>query len=940
MKKNFFFVMAIGMMAVACNVEDLKLEDAGAVSSYGGPQDVRKIVPPTPGDTLTAYDYADARIDLADEETFTFRHLEVWEQAGIVEKDEVSCDRPFGAEGESVDTLYTNNLTAKTVKLGSISEMTEWQNGLWKGTQEVMTDRFAFVSGADSVKFTTRRYASEACYEGEHYSVVFPFLNWEVSEEMKVSNEYMTSVNGKTYKAADAVSLVTYTASVPAEYGKDSKTFELTNKLVMLALQANMTTKVENKAYTAEFQANGAELSTISQKNSWDEVVYDYDEEISRDNKSRDLDLKATLSGTNAIVKVESAEALGQVKVTSVSAGANQVKTVKDGDITKKTYTQPYKVQLSDGNVMNVVANWEVETSSERELGYAEITNVTAKGLDVEALGDNKIKVTPRFNVVVKVNDITATKAGNSHNETYEVSDSYVQAYEPKDELVSTREEGIITPKADGTGAEVKANFYETWSLSGEKLVNTQKGEMNFTLAAEKANDIYAANKNFTTTSNGMANGKYTSTVSNGSVSDKNIYNYTFDSKKTFEYNGRKVEFIGTMDINEVETTIGDSSTKTLNGKKYTAYPYKNVVRGGYNITTENAEKVRLLKKAFVTRNILVAETLVSRRAEGVVKANGNGFDVTANFYETWSLSGEKLVNTQKGKMNFTLTAESASDIYAANTSFATTSNGMANGKYTSTVSNGTVSAKNVYNYTFDSKKIFEYDGQKVEFIGNMNIVEVSSTIGSASIVVENGTAYDAYPYKNTVKGTYTVNSQNAEKTASVSRNILVARPVEKLIPDAWGKVKAVAISAVPAHAIGGDKFAYGEGQQSAHKCLAIQTDKGYIPVVFVFDKLMPTKAQIQSANFTSGQYAGFNSGVDPNKNGNWIPAKAQDENNRLTWVIDNDGHGLEISNEVLSWWNWRDGNLTTVVDGYTFNVSGDGVVTVYYNGNFVIQFK
>ena len=159
----------------------------------------------------------------------------------------------------------------------------------------------------------------------------------------------------------------------------------------------------------------------------------------------------------------------------------------------------------------------------------------------------------------------------------------------------------------------------------------------------------------------------------------------------------------------------------------------------------------------------------------------------------------------------------------------------------------------------------------------------------------------------------------------------------DKIIPDEWGKIIGAGISAVPTDPNG----------TSAQKCLTIRTDKGAVAVTFSMNADMPSVSSILSGYFVEGNFgAEYNSGyytTSVNHGsydlGKWAPAIARDLSDRIAYYRD-DTIVRNIRTTTLKMWNWRGGNLSTVVDGYVFSVSNEGVLTISVNGNVVMQIR
>lgn len=164
------------------------------------------------------------------------------------------------------------------------------------------------------------------------------------------------------------------------------------------------------------------------------------------------------------------------------------------------------------------------------------------------------------------------------------------------------------------------------------------------------------------------------------------------------------------------------------------------------------------------------------------------------------------------------------------------------------------------------------------------------------------------------------------------------AKPIEKVIPETWGEIIGAGISAVPADQVNG---------QYAQKCITIRTDKGAVAVVFSMEDAAPEVSSILSGYFVKGNFgAEYNSGyftTTANRGtysvGKWAPAIAKDLSDRIAYYKDNTCV-RNVRNTSLTIWNWRGGNLSTVVDGYGFSVDSNSVLTITYNGKVVMQLR
>lgn len=164
------------------------------------------------------------------------------------------------------------------------------------------------------------------------------------------------------------------------------------------------------------------------------------------------------------------------------------------------------------------------------------------------------------------------------------------------------------------------------------------------------------------------------------------------------------------------------------------------------------------------------------------------------------------------------------------------------------------------------------------------------------------------------------------------------AKPIDRVLPENWGSIIGAGISAVPADQ---------ENGQYAQKCITIRTSKGAVAVVFSMEDAAPEVSSVLNGYFVKGNFgAEYNSGyftTNANRGtyavGRWAPAIAKDLSDRIAYYKDNTCV-RNVRNTSLTIWNWRGGNLSTVVDGYDFSVDSNSVLTITYNGKVVMQLR
>lgn len=232
-------------------------------------------------------------------------------------------------------------------------------------------------------------------------------------------------------------------------------------------------------------------------------------------------------------------------------------------------------------------------------------------------------------------------------------------------------------------------------------------------------------------------------------------------------------------------------------------------------------------------------------------------------------------------------------------------------------------------------------DGLKVVDVILYFSVEVAENDPAAKEASEVSTYTVAVPYERAMKvempAQPTEPSQPTEPTEPEQPEA-PTKPIERIIPENWGKIIGAGISAVPADQLNG---------QYAQKCLTIRTDKGAVAVVFSMEDAAPGVSSVLNGYFVKGNFgAEYNSGyftTTANRGtyavGKWAPAIAKDLSDRIAYYKDNTCV-RNVRNTSLVIWNWREGNLSTVVDGYGFSVDSNSMLTVTYNGKVVLELR
>lgn len=165
--------------------------------------------------------------------------------------------------------------------------------------------------------------------------------------------------------------------------------------------------------------------------------------------------------------------------------------------------------------------------------------------------------------------------------------------------------------------------------------------------------------------------------------------------------------------------------------------------------------------------------------------------------------------------------------------------------------------------------------------------------------------------------------------------------PKDTLLPTYFGEPLEMGISLVAADTTGKVKPHNGKGKMFEFKALTVCSKEYGFAVVFDKEQTFPTMEQILSATIVKGDFAGYNSAYDPKENGVWLPAVAKDESFGIEYTANNK-KVRSILNKTLDKWGWtnkdKDGNYSTVVDGYSYSVE-DGKMSIRFGNEVLILY-
>lgn len=343
-------------------------------------------------------------------------------------------------------------------------------------------------------------------------------------------------------------------------------------------------------------------------------------------------------------------------------------------------------------------------------------------------------------------------------------------------------------------------------------------------------------------------------------------------------------------------------------------------------------------------------------KKSGNEKVSENNFRRSLNLEALFTAPSRTMVNSEAALKNVkVLSSSHDGDKTSVNTEgrFATTSCSQNfNFKFNE---NEQVAVASEYEYLAYGDTMFVYSSIKNISYKNCEVKENAAKSSSDVKVVEVTLYFDIDVAKNDPEArtkaasevsTYTVavpyeRAMKVEKPSEPEQPTQPeepAKPIDRVLPENWGSIIGAGISAVPADQ---------ENGQYAQKCITIRTSKGAVAVVFSMEDAAPEVSSVLNGYFVKGNFgAEYNSGyftTNANRGtyavGRWAPAIAKDLSDRIAYYKDNTCV-RNVRNTSLVIWNWREGNLSTVVDGYTFSVDSNSVLTITYNGKVVMQLR
>ena len=755
---------------------------------------------------------------------------------------------------------------------------------------------------------------------------------------------------------------------------------------------AEAITTIQDVEHVGQFATRDNELYTVEQYVQGYWVTTLRDKEIGRQLFKYYLNLNALFEVSPTEVKVDSEAKLSEVSLKTTSIGDEVESKENKDEFEVLNLLKEYEFTFNEGEVVKAKTVYEKLIGKEGVYSYAMIKSVLYKKYDA-VLNEKQTNEDKKVYDIVLYFDVDVVCEDNAElNETYTVTVSYQRVYIPEKpdtfEIVvenvgyegefNTESKRLYTVRQQVNGElvtyknqteevsresfEKKLNLEALFDISEVVYVDTesQLSEVALAGSSKDGDKVNKTDTNGFTTINRSLNYNFKFNENERVVSstvyerehygEKEFVYSSIDNVSYKNYEAKKNEVKSNADSTvydiilyfnvrvkrqNVEETRNSSENETIHT---VAVPYSRVYKHAASTLTD-----LLVKKAFkdVKREILSATTE----------------KVSFTEYEVWSLSGEKNAKTISKVLNYGFSSPQNQTVYTTNTNYSTSSNGKVAGSetsakdgnwtvytktngYSSTADNKVNAFNNKYSYN-SQKAVYKNEYYEVEFgYGSWSISEAGSNIGVKSgEKVYNGKTYEVYPYVNNVNYVYDVTTDTYNGAGKSNVEICIEKKIEpSIVPSAWGKILGAGVSAVPADDVRGD---------FAKKCICIRTEKGAVAIVFDMSSVVPSMNTVLNGYFVEGKFgAEYNSGfytTSTNRGkyelNKWAPAIAKDLKDRIAYY-DGNTCKANVRYTTLQMWNWRDGNYSTVVDGYDFSVSADGTLTIKYEGKTVMSLR
>ncbi|MDY4885520.1 MAG: hypothetical protein SO141_04635 [Alphaproteobacteria bacterium] len=759
-------------------------------------------------------------------------------------------------------------------------------------------------------------------------------------------------------------------------------------------LPDNFFKRIEDLSYNYQFDTTVCRLFTVKQEVAGKVVSYNNATVLDKKSFRESLDLVADAAVLPKKVYVASESALTQVAMTSQSKDNLSETKVVNGRFVKSSFEQNYQFNFNEGEKVYINAAYEALAYGDTTLQHAVISNIifsNGKSVKNTALSnaDSTVYNVNLFFVA------TVERENGAKIADYTIRVPYVRIFKhntptPPEEYETKLEDTNYEAEFQTKTAlleTVKQNVtgYEVIYKNNQDVVSRKHFVQPLDLGAAFTvpNRVYVDNEvalNNVKLTNSSHDGDKINVTTNGRFAKTTRslnYNYKFNADEKVSA-ATVYELLAYGDTNFVYSSIRKityataevtpnegASSETLKVNTVTLYFDVEVAKNepktartkaaNEDITTYRVAVPyeRALTVKAQEEDKLIGKTYRDAKRE-IVDANTERLSFTE--VETWSVSGEKSRTITKN-LSRHFSEPALQWVYTVNNSYNTNGTGSSTIRenqstdgnwtvttrymqYSSTATNGVNPFKNVYSYDFQKAVYLDADGYyTVTFdFANWNISEASSTVASqASETTQNGVTYLVYDYQNKINTNYVITGDSYKASASAAAKIAIEKPIEPFIPEEWGKIIGMGVSAVPADQVGG---------HYAQLCFTLRTEKGAVAIITPMSQNVPTKEQILSGYFVKGNFGSeYNSGyytTSANRGsyaiGKWAPAIAKDLSDRIAYYKDNTCV-RNVRNTSLTIWNWRNGNLSTVVEGYNFSVS-NGTLTISHNGKVVMRLR
>ena len=757
-------------------------------------------------------------------------------------------------------------------------------------------------------------------------------------------------------------------------------------------LPDNFFTRIEDLSYNYQFDTTVCRLFTVKQKVAGNVVSYNNATVLGKKSFAESLDLVADAAVLPKKVYVASESALTQVAMTSQSKDNLSETKAVNGRFVKSSFEQNYQFNFNEGEKVYINAAYEALAYGDTTLQHAVISNIifsNGKSVKNTALSnaDSTVYNVNLFFVA------TVERENGAKIADYTIRVPYVRIYKhntptPPEEYETKLEDTDYEAEFQTKTAlleTVKQNVtgYEVIYKNNQDVVSRKHFVQPLDLGAAFTvpNRVYVDNEaalNNVKLANSSHDGDKINVTTNGRFAKTTRslnYNYKFNADEKVSA-ATVYELLAYGDTNFVYSSIRkityataevtpneEASSETLKVNTVTLYFDVEVAKNEPKTTRTKAanEDITTYRVAVPYERALtvaqedkiIGKTYRDAKRE-IIDANTERLSFTE--VETWSVSGEKSRTITKN-LSRHFSEPALQWVYTVNNSYNTNGNGSSTIRenrstdgnwtvttrymqYSSTATNGVNPFKNVYSYDFQKAVYVDADGYyTVTFdFANWNISEAGSNVSQqASETTQNGVTYLVYDYQNKINTNYVITGDSYKASASATAKIAIEKPIEPFIPEEWGKIIGMGVSAVPADQVGG---------HYAQLCFTLRTEKGAVAVITPMSQTVPTKEQILSGYFVKGNFGSeYNSGyytTSANRGsyaiGKWAPAIAKDLSDRIAYYKDNTCV-RNVRNTSLTIWNWRNGNLSTVVEGYNFSVS-NGTLTIFHNGKVVMRLR